>query len=1365
MKEKTRKILIMAVMAALIVSLMAASFAALTYGRYSGGRFDENSPYEDYIDFVGATAYEVSSPEELVNAINNGYSYIKIAADAEEPFVVNNDIADVEVNLVLDVNGHVVVRNSRNPLINVQKSVSVVLVYDSSTTADGGFYNPVGSALQTSGGSLTVGSGVYESGPSDAADATLPSSNAVSLVTRENRTSTSYNAAQSGVSLPILTKSGGDKTKSGDKYLPENWTDTVSGDQINPDTYLLYTEVQNAFVGSGQTADGAIPDASAPADPDNPVVFQSGQLYINCDSSTIENNGTTTTTYSADIFSPVSNVASCDFYYYYPIDNDAYSTTAGSPAAPKTYAVVYGYNDVKALASNKDQSAETLQKSGLVWPYAAIRSVEDEDTQEGGVTHARGGAFTTNFGTDNTYGILSVGGEMTVGTESATAPPTFTAVGEGTCIGMSAGENDTLTIASGNFSSQVGDTILMRGGEMTVTGGTFTKSGNKARPSSGTLEEIEASRTALVHMRGGDLTIDGTFTDKKYSVTMVAGSEQTPLTNVFGIYSAEDDTSGRATAGTVSVSGCSIAVHGTYSAGVLSSAGTVNLGGTAAGKAETNITVNNSISNNLLTSSAVSSEGGTIKLNNTVNITSDSLGITARGIINVGDETTQAAANVTVNTENATGVYVNNGTLNVNAGATLSVDSTISYASYSWVTPPESTGDAISQIYNGVFVHGGSLTSDGTLDVTFKGIATDARAQTTTGTATKSYAVFVEPSAAATQATVEIAGGTITGTNAGGIYVGDSDATSTQENISVTVGSASIKAQQTYAAGILTEKGTVELENTAISSSALGVAVIGGDVTVKGGSYDENGKIIGGNTITASRATGIYVRGGELKNEGVLTVNSTVGYPNNVNGNYTEYYENAGADISTVESNTNIYNGVYVNGGSLNSTGTLNVDFTGVQSDNVGSGDNRNLDRDTAYRNFQVKSYAVRVEASGTTSSTVTIRKGEITNSCGGGVLAANGTVTLGTSGNENKNLTVLATAGEGIMPGTDRVHYDNCTIDGNSTDNWEYGPPKWGGDAIKTDGGTLTVDGGSYTAYYGNGILVTNGSATVNGGEFSGRDSRRINGGLYTGAGGNYGLKVLGGYATVNGGTFIDWVLDDNGNRVSGGGGGVFIMGTPTEEGETPKVTTIEKAIIDVTGATGVALWEYANVVFGTEDSTNNSDLSVRAESTGMTVEYTRDDARQNITIYSGTFESYGTASNKNGIWYGEGGATLNIEGGVFKGSGSNGRGLLIANNPVDEIEISGGTFVGGTGGSAISAGVTLSTSNIIASGSYCYYNNVDTPLRTSRNNNAAQVGGSTQGSVYLGNTVYYQLNGNWYSSAFNDLGTIVVQSPPQTN
>lgn len=1054
MKEKTRRILIMIVMAALIVSLMAASFAALTYGRYSGGRRDENSAYEDILDLVGATAFEVSTPDEFVNAVENGYSYIKISEGAEDPFVINNDIADVYTNLVLDVNGTTVIRNSRNPVLDVRRSISVVLVYDSSVEGSGGFYNPVGSALQTSGGSLTVGSGSYESGPKVKGSSSFSSDTSVTLYTRTSRTAGSYETKVEDTSMPSL---------SGDVYYTG---DTTQYTYIENDTYLLYTEVKNAFVGKGETSDDA--------------TFESGQLYVNCKEFTTDG---TQTTYSADIFAPDSNVASCDFYYYYPIDESgAYSSTAGTVDSPKTYAVVYGYNDVKGLAEDEDDNndgigeATALIDDGLVWPYAAIRSVEDGEV--GGVTHARGGTFTTNFGTDNTYGIYSVGGTMTVGTDSKSTPPKFTATGEGTCIGMSAGENDTLTIASGTFSSEVGDTILMRGGEMTVTGGTFTKSGNKARPSDG-LEAIEASRTALIHMLGGELTIDGTVTRESdsttYSVNMTAESpNNTPLTNVFGIYSAEDDTSGRATAGTVSVSGCKITVNGTYSAGVLSSAGTVNLGGTAAGKAETNITVNNGISNNLLTSSAVSSEGGTINLNNTVNITSDSLGITARGTINVNGGTTS------VDTDNATGVYVNNGSLTVDTVAVLKVDSTISSASYSWVTPPEQTGT----------------------------------------------------------------------------------------------------------------------------------------------------------------------------------------------GNQP-----------------NIYNGVYVQNGSLISNGTLNVTFTGVESDpsTLSPSDN------TAFRTFQVKSYAVRVDD----SDNVTIAAGTITNSIGGGVLVDGGTVKLGTSvtsndgtvtrsgptvsakGDEYQHTTTGWPWDEVISP----VNY-NCY---NKGGNWSYTPPTTGGDAVKIVDGTLKVDGGEYTAAYGNGILVSNGTATVNGGTFKGQDPRRINGGFYTGAGGNYGLKVLGGYAIVNGGTFIDWVLDDDGNRVSGGGGGVFIMG---ENANTPQ-TQIISATINVNGATAVSVWEYANVKFGVTNTDNtdeiNSQLIVRGASTGLAVETTSTEGRQTIVINSGKFTGQGSGNDQNGIWYGNQ-ATMKINGGEFIGGTS---GLFFRVNQwtndtssgTNNVQIYGGTFIGTPG------------------------------------------------------------------------------------
>ena len=144
MTKKVQKILLIIFLTALIVSLMAASFLyASTYGRYSGGALSDDSTYDDTIEFIGTERYVVRTPEELNDAIENGYSYIQIADDAEQPFVITTDVQDVSTNLVLDLNGTVVVRNSRNPMLNVSQGVSVVLVYDSSNAQSGAFYNPV----------------------------------------------------------------------------------------------------------------------------------------------------------------------------------------------------------------------------------------------------------------------------------------------------------------------------------------------------------------------------------------------------------------------------------------------------------------------------------------------------------------------------------------------------------------------------------------------------------------------------------------------------------------------------------------------------------------------------------------------------------------------------------------------------------------------------------------------------------------------------------------------------------------------------------------------------------------------------------------------------------------------------------------------------------------------------------------------------------------------------------------------------------------------------------------------------------------------------------------------------------------------
>ena len=111
MQHKTKKIWLIALLSLLIAALFAASF---TYARYYKETGVTGGKYDDTIEFVGANKYIVYTPEELVAAIENGYSYIEIAESVEDPFIITDGVTDVSANLVLDINGHNLVRNSRN---------------------------------------------------------------------------------------------------------------------------------------------------------------------------------------------------------------------------------------------------------------------------------------------------------------------------------------------------------------------------------------------------------------------------------------------------------------------------------------------------------------------------------------------------------------------------------------------------------------------------------------------------------------------------------------------------------------------------------------------------------------------------------------------------------------------------------------------------------------------------------------------------------------------------------------------------------------------------------------------------------------------------------------------------------------------------------------------------------------------------------------------------------------------------------------------------------------------------------------------------------------------------------------------------
>ena len=985
MKEKTRRILIMIVMAALIVSLMAASFAALTYGRYSGGRRDENSTYEDILDLVGETAFEVSTADELVNAINNGYSYIKVVGD-DPTLVVNNNVADVVVNLVLDVNGHKIVRNSRNPLLNVRQSVSVVLVYDSSEKAEGGFYNPVGSALQTSGGTLTVGEGVYESGPRTGIGLDFSVTVSATVCSRDGRKAASYSVQETG-SFPKLTKD------TGDVYLT---APDALNDYLKADTYLIYTEEKNAFVGkAGETVGG--------------TEFEDGQLYVNRK----ETSSGETTTITADKFSPICDVASCDFYYYYPVG------TAGTANSPQTYAVVYGYNDVKGLAKTKNENLTSGNETNLVWPYAAIRS-------EAGNTHARGGEFYTYFGEENTYSIYSEGGTMTVGLSGESDPPTFQAIGKGVCINMagtSGSADQTLTIDNGKFSSQLGNTIEMSGGEMEVKKGSFTKdatgadenstnNGSAISISGGTLTSSDTEDTSKpiqfhisgsyvngIYAKGGEVNIANAtfaFEDGKNNqgVYNDGGTSRAhwcdftiPGNNNYGIHS---------TNGTTRASDCAIKMTGEYAVGVYTTGGRALIEG---GSIKVNFAEDKEDKNNkLLTSTAVSTEGGEIYLAGSLKIESDLLGVTVRqgedtsGLLEIATDTITTtdgttysdidSGNVTINTPNATGIYVNNGNL-TNKG-TVTVTSSVGNEEgadkgWNWVNAEGNPLISFNK-YNGVYVQGGSLNSTGTLNVTHTGVQNDqdqtVNGETLTGKNAyrlfeiKSYAVRVETAASGGKTEVSIAGGEISNSVGGGVYVGGGTVTLGKQETTNGVTTYSGPTVQTTGKGVYytlngqyIDSGIYDAMNGANGADdgdiqsggnwryllpqtgGPAVKVTNGDLSVYGGSYQAlqgDGIVINGGKaeIQSGKFLGqdsYYIKNNyrtegwrpwEAVFAGASVVTSNIEEPQaGPAASYAFKVYNGTANVygGTFGSSTSIASGAFVMGTSTSSKGTANI--------------------------------------------------------------------------------------------------------------------------------------------------------------------------------------------------------------------------------------------------------------------------------------------------------------------------------------------------------------------------------------------------------------------------------------------------------
>ena len=778
MTAKTRRVLLYILISLVILTLFTAS---LTLGRYSG-EYESDSDYSGDIEYVVADQVEVHSVEDFFAAINNGYSNIKIADDVDNPLIIMGGVSDVNSDLVIDLNGHEIQRNNREPLLNITQGVRLTII-DSSENQTGSFYNPVGSVLQISGGTLTIAAGSFESGPRSSDARNSGDLSEYATTTGNNIWSTKAGATTSSLYyIDNIYAPGSENPIDEDANMPVIIPDVDSdgngrGVTVNGNMYFVSQYRQNAYI---------------PADT---------YLYFTIEDDTVEN-----TTISAG-----SGGANYYYEYYLTRRTDAngevnylYLHNNQQEGGNNVKVTVYVYQNVKNSANPQE---------GTKPDYAAIQM------QEGNL-YVRGGTYYSYFGEDNTYCVDATGGYMAV--ESGD----FYAYESSVCVQCDyavADDNNYLRVTDGTFNSEVGDTVRVNNGRMTIQTVTFNKdasdvsgddyrdNGSAINIAGGALEILNSAQFNLSgsYMDGisasganssvtaNNATINfnvqqnqdgfsatnansynrGIFADGgkvvcngNTSVRMGAETENTNRTAQFcyGIYSVNGaitcgtqgsnaqtavyiygrvdtvENYGIATeGGTVTCYGqTGITVYGQQSVGIYSSAaeisentysgGEISISGTDFTCEIRMYTGANTLAQNL-SGTAISTTGGNITFNvNSATIVSDGLGITALNRIysgttagdiipdsgNVTFETTATSAEIGLTTSRGTAMYILGGEVEIDEAITFDVESNTN-GNLPW----QAGGTAYST--DGIRIESGSLLSYGTLNVTHTGAGND----------------------------------------------------------------------------------------------------------------------------------------------------------------------------------------------------------------------------------------------------------------------------------------------------------------------------------------------------------------------------------------------------------------------------------------------------------------------------------------------------------------------------------------------------------------------------------------------------------------------------------------------------------------
>lgn len=1332
MTAKIRSIFLPVLLSLAILSMLTVS---LTLGRYTQEAESEGI-YSGDLNYIVSNQVEIESVDEFFTAIENGYNNIKIKDEVDNPLVISGGISDVNSDLVIDLNGHEIQRNNREPLLNVTQGVKLTII-DTSEEQTGSFYNPVGSVLRISGGSLTVSAGEFESGPRSGEEGAHPGeyydpANKATLkgakIDEGHTVSRLYyedDRYHDGVSMPVI--------------LPK--VDTLSNGNYSVNGNMYFSEDYNNYI---------------PADT---------YLYFTLEDSTVEN-------------ATIAAEGSADYFYTYYLNRGTFDYAQTQEPSDSTVQIkVYVYNGVKSAAATTEK------------PFSAIE-------MESGNLFVRGGTYRSYFGERDTYCVNASGGYMAIEAGK------FYAYGRGVCVQCDYAadvniEEQYLRVSSGDFYSEAGDTIGVSGGRMVVSDASFVKNAADFALTSNTRN----ANGSAIRVSGGSLTVSATseihfslYGSGMSGITAEGGNASVSVRNVtMDFYSerlgiaGQDDPSDAAgilyNTGIYAVGGGSVVcdgntsfnVIGSYSSGIYSEGGSINLNGDtflcSVKMAE------DGEDGKKLSSTAISTVGGSINFNvREATVSSNGLGITVGGGNIRFKHTEQETINIT--TTRGTAIYVYDGEVSVDENSIVNITSKID-PSCSWVvdTSGGSTGikDTNVNINNGVYINGGSLVSKGEITVQHTGVENTSSGSGLIDSKIKSYAVRVDGQLSSGTSTIDAQKLTIrVSENGGGLYVKDG---------SITLDTAKIDAQG-FGIAMRGESGdnvTINTTLTLTSHKTTGIYITGGSLTLNGettvnSTIDAGYKFCEGNDLPKNSYDGVFVENGSLTANSTFTVNFS-GLANDQNEtfssmvkSYAVRVDGSGAQGSSAQSgasfsatNLNLFVNANADGGGLYvNQGTITLDTAVIDSQSYGIALRGESDTDSVTISKALTVNSARTTGIYITGGSLTLAEGSLAQIFSdieegypfcktennatvsydgvfveGGSLYANGTFNVthegivstaptnvpygsyaflhheiktyavrvtetGSDRATNVNISrgmIQNTIGGGVFVsggtvelgsrGDDNGNLIVTTLGENllpysysvhsSAPNWVYQLSESGGNAIEVKGGSLTVNSGTYTAAQGNGILVRNTESSAVSNEVT------VNGGNFYGY--NTGYKLDSNERKVGPGASAGLYVMGHSLTVTINGGtfgnkdsnaesnsAAVFFGTP---GGTRAQVNIHGGNFYGSKSDVLSVFRYVDFVFNASDAT-----------TPIRVENANGDASAALsvqddliyTFYSGRGSTIDIRNGNfiatgAGIYYGSSVDKLLVSGGTFEGNGD--FAINFAYNPGStQVKLSGGVF-----------------------------------------------------------------------------------------